>query len=398
MSRFLLITDSHPLESRLQACIDSAVPGSLYRVGAGAASQPPGDVLRRSLGEPTDVVVIGPDVATDTALRLASGLAASAPDVAVVLIAESDEDPELMRSAMRAGIRDVAPADADPAALRLAIERACAAVDRRRHPADADSARPRAEVITVLSPKGGVGKTTIATNLAVGLARVAPQRVVVVDLDLQFGDVASALNLEPEHVITDAAHNAAAQDSVVLKAYLARTEHGVYALCGPRTPAEADHLSPEQIGFVIDQLAVEFDYVVIDSAPGLGEHLLAALERTTAAVWICGMDVPSVRGTNNALAVLSELQLVPRGRHTVVNLADKRSGLTIGDIESTLGAPVDVVIPRSRTVPLSTNRGIPHLADGRHDSAFRGLSKLVDRFGAEEQQRLRQLHRREVVA
>lgn len=398
MSRFLLISDLQPLEARLNAGLNATVPGSLYRIGAGAAGQPADDVLRRSLGEPTDVVILGPDVDADTALRLASSLAATAPDVAVVLVAESDEDPQLMRSAMRAGIRDVAAADADPAALRLAVERACAAVERRRHPAGADSARPRGEVITVLSPKGGVGKTTVATNLAVGLARVAPQRVVVVDLDLQFGDVASALNLDPEHVITDAAQNVAAQDSVVLKAFLARTDHGVYALCGPCTPADADQLTPDQTGLLIDQLAVEFDYVVIDTAPGLGEHLLAALERTTSAVWICGMDVPSVRGTNNALAVLGELQLVPRGRHTVVNFADKHSGLTIGDIESTLGAPVDVVIPRSRALPLSTNRGVPHIADGRHDSAFRGLSKLVDRFDAEERQRLRQQHRREVVS
>ncbi|MCO1339132.1 pilus assembly protein CpaE [Kocuria polaris] len=398
MSRFLLISDAPSLESRVSSCLAGSLPGSLYRLGASAVELPAADLLRRSIGEATDVVLLGSDVDTDAALRLAADLSSAVPDLSVLLFAEAERDPELLRAAMRAGVREIASPGADAAELRLAIERACLTVERRRHRSEPDAGRPRGEVVAVLSPKGGVGKTTIATNLAVGLGRLAPQQVVIVDLDLQFGDVASSLNIDPEHVITDAVYNSAAHDSMVLKAYLTRTEHGLYALCGPRTPVDADRLSPAQVGVLIDQLTAEFEFVVVDTAPGLGEHLLAALERATAAVWVCGMDVPSVRGMNEALTVLRELELVPRGRHTVLNFADKRSGMTVADVEVSLGSPVDVVVPRSRSLPLSTNRGIPHLSDGRHDGAWRGLSKLVKRFDTEERAQSRQQHRREVIS
>ena len=94
-----------------------------------------------------------------------------------------------------------------------------------------------------MSPKGGVGKTTVTTNLAVGLGKVAPSGVVVVDLDLQFGDVASGLMLEPERTLADAVTGAAVQDSMVLKSYLTLHQSGVYALCAPLSPAQADQIS-----------------------------------------------------------------------------------------------------------------------------------------------------------
>lgn len=398
MSRFLIISDSNTLEPRVIHAADGVLPGTCYRLSASALAAPAADILRRSIGEPTDAVLLGADVPLEAALLRAAELTSIAPDVAVILLMEADQDPDVLRSAMRAGIREVLPAGVDSDQLRVALERSCHLAERRRQRTEPESGGRRGDVVLVMSPKGGVGKTTISTNLAVGLNSLTPQKVVIVDLDLQFGDVATALNIDPKHVITDAVYNSAAHDTMVLKAYLSRTEQGIYALCGPRTPSDGDQLSTTQIGNLIDQLTTEFEFVVVDTAPGLGEHLLTALERATAAVWVCGMDVPSVRGMAEAQSVLRELDLLPRGRHTVLNFADKRSGLTVADIESSLGTPVDVVIPRSRTLPLSTNRGVPHVAEGRHDGAWRGLTKLVKRFDTEERAQLRQQHRREVIS
>jgi pilus assembly protein CpaE len=253
-------------------------------------------------------------------------------------------------------------------------------------------------VIGVFSPKGGVGKTTIATNLAIGLGKVAPMSVVVVDLDLQFGDVASGLYLNPEHTVTDAVSPAASQDTLVLKAFLTVHPSSIYALCAPDNPVEADHIAPEQVTRLLEQLAEEFQYVVVDTAPGLPEIGLAAMEACTDVVWVSAMDIPSVRGLRSGLDILRQLDILPEGRHVVLNMADAKCGLSVQDIESTIGAPVDVSVPRSRAVAFSTNRGVPVLQEAKKDPAVKGLNQLVERFGPAGQAKgQRKSHRRVVV-
>jgi pilus assembly protein CpaE len=243
-----------------------------------------------------------------------------------------------------------------------------------------------------------VGKTTIATNIAIGLGKIAPMSVVIVDLDLQFGDVASGLYLNPAHTVTDAVSPAASQDSLVLKAFLTVHPGSIYALCAPPNPVEADEITPEQISRLLEQLAEQFQYVVIDTAPGLPEIGLAAMEQCTDVVWVSAMDIPSVRGLRAGLDVLKQLDILPESRHVVLNMADAKTGLTVQDIESTIGAPVDVSIPRSRAVAFSTNRGIPVLQEPVKDPAAKGLNRLVDRFNpAWRAKSQRKLHRRVVV-
>ena len=279
----------------------------------------------------------------------------------------SEADPSFLLHAMRAGIRDILSPNADAAEIRVLLERACQSFATRHRNHDAPPAENAAKglVIGVFSPKGGVGKTTLATNIAIGLGQIAPMSVVIVDLDLQFGDVASGLYLNPEHTVTDAVSPAAAQDSLVLKAFLTVHPAGIYALCAPPNPVDADHITPEQVTRLLEQLAQEFQYVVVDTAPGLPEIGLAAMEQCTDVVWVSAMDIPSLRGLRSGLEVLRQLEILPESRHVVLNMADSKAGLTVQDVESTVGAPVDVSIPRSRAVALSTNRGIPVLQESR---------------------------------
>jgi pilus assembly protein CpaE len=158
-----------------------------------------------------------------------------------------------------------------------------------------------------------------------------------------------------------------------------------------------DRISAENISHLLRQLRAEFQYVVVDTAPGLGEHVLATLEQATDAVWVCGMDVPSIRGLRTGFQILSELDLLPDNRHVVLNMADRRTGLTVQDVEATIGAPVDVVLPKSRAVPFSTNKGVPLLQDGSRDGAAKGLRKLVDRFKPNWEAPRKKVHRRAVV-
>lgn len=397
MSRYVLITSDQGFERRVRQAA-SGLHGTFHAIAADYLPPGPDDLLRVLSGDPAEVILLGPGLPMEDSIRLASLFDLQYPEISVVLVTESEEEVAL--PAMRAGIRDLLHPGADVDTIRTLLERASlAAAGRRRGLGNSVEGLSRSgRIIAVMSPKGGVGKTTITTNLAVGLGKGAPMEVVVVDLDLQFGDVASGLLLEPERTLADAVVGAAVQDSVVLKSYLTLHPSGIYALCAPLRPTDADHISGEQVGRLLSQLSNEFQYVVVDSAPGIGEHVLATLELATDAVWVCGMDIPSIRGLRTGFGILTELDLVPANRHVVLNFADRRTGLTLQDVEATIGCPVDVVLPRSRAVPYSTNKGVPLLQDSTRDPVTKGLRQLVERFGDNWESRPhKKLHRRAIV-
>jgi pilus assembly protein CpaE len=236
-------------------------------------------------------------------------------------------------------------------------------------------------VISVVSPKGGVGKTTVAVNLAVGLARSAPKATVLVDLDIQFGDVASGLNLDPEYFLPSAVHEPAISDTMVLKTFLTLHETGLYVICAPESPVEADGITADQVRQLLRTLAAEFRYVVVDTAPGLAEHTLAAMDETTDLVMLSSMDVPGLRGLRKEIDTLRDLGLLQERRHQVlINFANPSAGLSAADIEVTIGAPVDLVLPRSKAAPASVNLGVPLLQSGTRDPMTKKLRALVEHF------------------
>jgi pilus assembly protein CpaE len=380
MSRVVLAGAGEDLILRVKQATDGDVsvlpPGRL-----------PGDPARlfEQLvdGELPDVLLVGPHAPAPEVLTLAARLDVQSPGIAVVLMA--NPSPEMWQAAMRAGIRDLLAPDADVAEIHAAVERAGnAAASRRRvlRPVS-ETERYAGRVITIASPKGGVGKTTVSTNLAIGLTAAAPQSTVLVDLDVQFGDVASALGLVPEYTLPDAVHGPASEDTMVLKTFLTQHPSGLYAVCGSESPAAGDTVTGEDVTRLLASLAREFRYVVVDTAPGLSEQTLAALDRASDVVMLTSMDVPGVRGLRKELDVLRELAMIPAGRHVVMNFADPKGGLSVRDVETTIGTGVDIVLPRSSAVPATTNQGVPILASGsKRDPMVKELRRLVSRFAA----------------
>jgi pilus assembly protein CpaE len=380
MSRVVLAGAGEDLILRVKQATDGDVsvlpPGRL-----------PGDPARlfEQLvdGELPDVLLVGPHAPAPEVLMLAARLDVQSPGIAVVLMA--NPSPEMWQAAMRAGIRDLLAPDADVAEIHAAVERAGnAAASRRRvlRPVS-ETERYAGRVITIASPKGGVGKTTVSTNLAIGLTAAAPQSTVLVDLDVQFGDVASALGLVPEYTLPDAVHGPASEDTMVLKTFLTQHPSGLYAVCGSESPAAGDTVTGEDVTRLLASLAREFRYVVVDTAPGLSEQTLAALDRASDVVMLTSMDVPGVRGLRKELDVLRELAMIPAGRHVVMNFADPKGGLSVRDVETTIGTGVDIVLPRSSAVPATTNQGVPILASGsKRDPMVKELRRLVSRFAA----------------
>jgi len=235
-------------------------------------------------------------------------------------------------------------------------------------------------VIVVISPKGGAGKSVVASNLALGLAQVAPGKVVLADLDLQFGDVAGALQLVPDHSMADAARLNGNLDLTNLKVFLTPHPGNLYALCAPDSPADGEAVNPAQATKILKLLHEEFRYVVVDTGAGIGEHTLAAMEAATDFVLVGAMDVPSVRSLRKEVETLDQLGMVHQARHFVLNRADSRVGLDVADVEATIGLNVDVSIPSSRTVPLTFNQGTPIVGADPRSPVAKELMKLVGRF------------------
>jgi MinD-like ATPase involved in chromosome partitioning or flagellar assembly len=408
MTEVLLISRSHEYELRLQGLLGAnltSVMGAFLTFGTEV-------VFNHIADTQPDVVFVGPYLSFETANDLSTGLRERYPGVAIVLVHEN-------KAAIDGWLDDlganevISPAATDDEVLGLVARLgapATAEFDNEPHPdiepenaSDLDSLSasdespdsdqsdvvdirdiaadegPR-QVIAVISPKGGLGKTTIATNLAVGLARLARDSVVLVDADVQFGDVATVLGLEPTHTLPDMVSGLAARDSMVLKTFLMPHPAGFYVVGGAESPADGDRVTGEQLSHLIRQLSDIFRYVIIDTTPGLGEHALSAIEQATDAIVLCSMGVPNLRALRKELTVLTSIGLMPPSRHIVLNLADKTSGLNRRDAEETIGAPVDIMIPRSKAVPLSTNRGVPILQESPRDPAAKALLELVARL------------------
>ncbi len=374
--RILLSTPNAAYEQRLRQAFGDSLNGELQWVRDAVDTE---SLIGQAMSVDAGVLALGPDFDVDEALSIASALDRQRPDVSVVLVAKAT--PRLYQQALRAGVRDVLAPDALDAEVREVFERAMEiATDRRSVLRSRDATGGTGKVIAVLSPKGGTGKTTVITNLAVGLAQAAPGKVVLVDLDLQFGDAVSGLGLVPEHTMADAARAVKGLDAMTLKVFLTPHSSDLYTLCAPELPAQGEEVTAEQVSQVLHLLASEFDYVVVDTSAGLGEHALAAADCATDLVLVCSMDVPSVRGLQKELTALDQLGMTHQSRHFVLNRADSRVGLDVSDIEAAVGMAVDVALPSTRTIPLSVNHATPAIIAEPRSPIAGKLRELAARF------------------
>ena len=234
------------------------------------------------------------------------------------------------------------------------------------------------KVIVVVSPKGGSGKTAVSSNLAVALAQRHPGRVVAVDLDVQFGDLATALSLTPEHTLAQLARTTQI-DATTVKLLLTPYEHGLYVLAGAHDPVDADSISHTHVSTVLPLLAQNFDYVIVDTPAGLDERTLAALECATDLLLVSSLDVTSIRSLRKALDALDHIG-VKAERRLVLNRADAKVGLNPSDAEEAIGMKISCSIPSSREIPLSLNLGTPVVISEPKSAVAKQLQQLAQLY------------------
>ncbi|MBM7503279.1 CpaE family protein [Agromyces aurantiacus] len=250
----------------------------------------------------------------------------------------------------------------------------------------------RSEIIVVAAPKGGQGKTTTAVNLSAGLAEIHPNSVVLVDADVQFGDIANALDLRPQYSLADVV--GVGNDEVAMKALLTRHDDDFFVVAAPPSPELADQIPPDALAQLLRRLATMFRYVVVDTTPGLGEHTLVSLEQATDGVFLTNMTVPSLRALRKEFELLVALGMVPGNRHVVLNFVEKSTGILPKDAERILGAPVDVEVPRSLGVIHASNAGVPLIHHDVRDPAARAIRAVVQRIEPEAVPTRKRIHRK----
>ena len=322
------------------------------------------------------VLLLGPELDQETMLWIAGAIDAMAVPTAVVAVAEPT--PKLVLEAMRVGVRDVIDPDATDDEFREVLDRARERATRLTGTGTGGERRENGRTIVVASPKGGVGKSTVAVNIAIDLARVAPSQVVLVDLDLRFGDVATMLDLSPVHTIGDVFATRGGLDTLLLKTFLTAHSSGLWVVAAPESPAAADTVESQQVQQMLQVLAAQFRYVVVDTGSGLDEHTLAALEAATDAVFVSSLDVAGMRNMRKEIDLLATVGVMPGRQHLIVNLADRRSGVRSDDVAAVVGLPVETVVPRSADVLLAANRGVPLLTkDKQGGAAAKSLRSIV---------------------
>jgi pilus assembly protein CpaE len=344
---FLLIDPVSELLGELQR---AAPNGDIHHVLDVQAAE-------RALDErDVEVIVLGPALQQDVALDAARKFHEQYPLTTIVLCTMA-EGPALYREAMRAGVSDVLPWNAETDEVNDVLERARAEAQRlRAH--EAQELRPTlGTTLATFSTKGGCGKSFLATNLAVMLSQRYPGDVVLMDLDLQAGDVAIMLQLMPERGLREAAELEDDLDEQALSGFLTPAGE-LKVLAAPNHPVHAEEVTPETVVRVLKLLRTMFRWVVIDGPPSFTEQMLAALEQVDVVMVVSSLDVPSIKNLRLSVDTLKELGL-PRDRlKLVLNRADSKVGLTVREVEKSLGTRIDITIPSSREVPYAVNQGV----------------------------------------
>jgi pilus assembly protein CpaE len=346
---------------------------------AGAAQFESLDALVQHLRPARPIVaVFGPQVAVPYGFQQVQRIIAAHPQLGAVFAVE-DVSAEVLQAAIRTGARDTVSLH-DPAALTDAVGRVgdlLVGVSVSRVPALAESRATPGRLIVVFSTKGGVGKSTIAVNVAAAMTRRTPDRVALVDADLQFGDIAVLLGIPPQHTIADAAASLQFADPELMRNLLARHENGLYVLPAPTEPVLGTTLPPDELIGVCSALQSLCGYVVVDTATQFDESTLALVEAADDVVLVGTMDIPSVKNLKIGIQALDLVGIAGPKLHLVLNRANTQVKLDVREIEHVLGMRAEFPIPNDVAVPISVNQGVPVIDKEPRAAVTRAIEHLA---------------------
>jgi len=343
-------------------------------------------ILPNLSGAPT-VVVLGPSCSDGDVLSSVERSLSGRSDVGVVLVAD-ELSTTILQLALRSGVKDVLTLQGDTLQIVEAIERignglksssGIAPVGSLPVLTGSDDGPAMGRVTTVFSTKGGSGKSVIATNLAVVLAERSEGPVVLVDADLQFGDVAVMMKLAPTHTVVDAVSNIERLDASLLESLLATHEpSGLRVLPAPLEPAFADQIGAGEMVKIIEILRRFCAHVVIDTPAYFNDVVLGLVEVSDDVLLVAGMDIPNIKNVKIGLQTLRLLNTPMEKLRLILNRANSKVKLDIGGVERTLGVSAEALIPSDVIVPQSVNKGVPFVLSHSKSGVAKSIRALAD--------------------
>lgn len=357
------------------------------QLGQGATPFPSiNDLAPRLTGQPV-VIVLGPTYANSAELQAVEQLLTARREVGAIMVT-TELTTDVLQRALRAGVKDVLQLPVDSQALAEAVGRVASTLAVVTMPAVAGPHGPEFEadgeigrVVTVFSTKGGSGKSVIATNLAVTLAQRSAKPVVLIDADLQFGDIAVMLKLSPQHTIVDAVSALDRLDASLLKNLL--IEHppsGLWVLPAPLEPAFADQIGAAEMVRIVEILRTFCSFVVIDTPAYFNDVVLGLIEISDDVLLVAGMDIPNIKNVKIGLQTLRLLNTPMEKLRLILNRANSKVKLDVGEVERTLGVQADALIPSDVVVPQAVNRGEAVVLNAPKSSVSKAIEELANLF------------------
>ncbi len=336
------------------------------------------EAITASKEHPPDVFLINMEEPVARAIQTIEMLDSAAPRAAIVVYS-SLADAASVRRAMVAGARDYLIKPLRPEDVNRAVYGILEQEERRRLQQDGDQSEPvaRGTVVTIFGAKGGIGKTTIATNLSAALVNTTQANVALVDMDTRFGDVAIMMDIAVEHSIADLGRRLDQLDRESIKDSLARHHTGVSILPAPLHPTEWRDLTAQHIERIVDLLAQGYDWVVIDTPGTFNEIIAATLEIGDIILLVTSMDIASIKDTALALEMLRAADVSEDKVKLVINHSTSANSLREEDVERVLEYSVTWRIPHDYNVASANQLGIPIVTAKPYARASRAIMDLA---------------------
>ena len=321
----------------------------------------------------TDLLVIACSGYSERALSLISGTARDYPNVPIVVLTMSSPDGFLSRL-FEMGADDVVALPESPERVRFTLQKVVA---RRQAAGTTASGAGMGAMVCVLGPKGGTGKTVTSTNVGAALA-AAGKRVVIMDLDLQFGDLALCLGVRPETTIFDLASSPGSLDSDKLNAYLVPHESGARVLVAPTRPDQASMVTVEFLREVYALLREMSDFLIVDTSPGFSAEVISAIDASSQICMLSMLDTLSLKNARLGLETLDLMGYEPDRIALVLNRADSRVGISDDDVERIVGRKPQVRVPSDVQITRSVNEGKPIVLGRPKSEAAHSFQRLAE--------------------
>ena len=299
---------------------------------------------------------------------------------APIVLVTSASANSLLTEALAAGVNDVVLLPQLTDGIVFTIKKAHSLAAGRVGGSSKASSATEGKVITLFSPKGGSGKTVLACNLAVTFARKHERRTLLLDLDLQFGDAAIMMGIEPDKTIYDLVMARRELDGDALAGYVTAHQSGVHVMPAPLRPEDAELVTEERLGHLFAVAKENYDVVVVDTPPFFHGPVLSTLDRTDQLLLIGTLDVPAIKNIKLTLQTLDLLHYPKERRHLVLNKTGAKVGLNPREVERALEMPVAFDVPSEREVPVSINRGVPIALANPRSNAVKALGDIADKL------------------